>query len=319
MMRACDGLRVLGGCVVVVSVLAGCETLLTEPAPSRSPVTVSFQIDGAPAGGVADAFAKVRSVGVRFTRPDGATRDTAFLVRPVDGTIRIPVALEVQERVDALAIEAFLAFQGGVLFQGATTVAIEPGVPTSARVPLTPVPAGITTDRAVLSIPNIGDIVELSSSVLFASLDSIPGAERVWLSEDPSIVSVTPDGQASAVSAGQTRLVVQHGVFTDTLPARLALVDTVVVAPDPLPPVAVGESLQLVAALRDADGNELLGRPVAWASVDPDVASVDDTGLLVGLAPGTTEIVVGSGNAVTRLPLEVVPAATMSLVPRPGG
>ena len=299
------------GVALLVLGLAGCDLLMTEPVERGSRITVSFQIDGAPAGGVADAFAKVRTVGVRFTRPDGATRDTAFLVVPVDGSIRVPVSLEVEERVDALGIDAFLAFPQGVLFQGSSVVRIEPGVPTSARIPVVPVPAGVTADRDLLSIPNVGDVRFLRSAVLFASLDSIPGAPRSWFSDDPSVITVTPEGEAEAVGFGQTRLVVQHGNFADTVLAGLAVVDTVLVTPEPIPTLLVGEVLQASATLTDGQGNELFGRPVDWRTVDAGIVSVDATGLLTGLQPGITELVVSSGQAVTRLPVEVVLAASL--------
>ena len=50
-------------------------------------------------------------------------------------------------------------------------------------------------------------------------------------------------------------------------------------------------TLQATATLRDAANNVLTGRPVTWnAPSNPAVASVSATGLITGIAPGTTTI-----------------------------
>ena len=54
--------------------------------------------------------------------------------------------------------------------------------------------------------------------------------------------------------------------------------------------VAVGRAAQLTATPRDAAGNPLPTRPVSWASSDADVAEVDATGMIGGVAEGPATI-----------------------------
>ena len=54
--------------------------------------------------------------------------------------------------------------------------------------------------------------------------------------------------------------------------------------------LVVGATVQLTVTTRDAGGNTLSGRSVAWASTTPTVASVSVTGLVIGVAAGSTYI-----------------------------
>jgi formylglycine-generating enzyme required for sulfatase activity len=54
----------------------------------------------------------------------------------------------------------------------------------------------------------------------------------------------------------------------------------------------VGVSLQLSATARDEDGVELSDRPLSWSSSNEQVATVDDSGLVTGVAEGTVTITV---------------------------
>lgn len=267
-------------------------------------VEVSFQLVDAPLGGSAAAFAKVRRATVRFARSDDTVRDTVLSVTPVDGVIRVPVALEIAERVDALGIGASLGNLTTTLFRGGTVVRIEPGEPTRAVIPVEPIPAGVVGPAPVVLIPNLGDPVQISSAVLFASDDTITGLEGTWLSENPQIISITPDGVATAFEFGQTRLAVSYDIFADTIVAVTSPVDTILVTPTELA-LLPGESAQLTPTLLDELGNVLLGRAVRWTTLDQAVAVVDASGLVFAVEPGTTDIVVTSEDAVTRVPVTV--------------
>src|SRR3990167_4867188 len=54
--------------------------------------------------------------------------------------------------------------------------------------------------------------------------------------------------------------------------------------------LAVGEATQLTATTRDASGNALTGRSVAWTSGASGVASVSSSGLVTAVGPGQAMI-----------------------------
>jgi len=52
--------------------------------------------------------------------------------------------------------------------------------------------------------------------------------------------------------------------------------------------IGVGATSQFIATPRDSMGNPLIGRAVAWSILNPTVATVSPSGVVMGLAPGIT-------------------------------
>src|SRR5207302_1230883 len=72
-------------------------------------------------------------------------------------------------------------------------------------------------------------------------------------------------------------------------PVPVAAVASVVVSPASAS-VPVGATVQLTASLKDASGNMLTGRTIAWATSAAGVATVSASGLVTGPAAGTATI-----------------------------
>ena len=87
-------------------------------------------------------------------------------------------------------------------------------------------------------------------------------------------------------------------------PEPVAAVD--VTAPDTR--LAVGQTLQLAVVVRDAGGEEIAGRQVAWTSSNEAVATVAN-GQVTGKAPGTVTITASAGGKQDQVELAVDPAA----------
>jgi len=84
--------------------------------------------------------------------------------------------------------------------------------------------------------------------------------------------------------------------------------------------VAVGGTAQYTATLRDASGNLLTGQLVTWASTDPAVATVNQSGLATAVAAGAATISATSGAANGTAAISVpapVPAPVASVVVTP--
>lgn len=79
--------------------------------------------------------------------------------------------------------------------------------------------------------------------------------------------------------------------------------------------VAVGTNLPLSVDLRDADGNKMYGVHVSWASEDPAIASVSQTGVVTGVRVGSVLISASARgkDAFARLTISPAPVASVRL------
>src|SRR5712692_624199 len=60
--------------------------------------------------------------------------------------------------------------------------------------------------------------------------------------------------------------------------------------------VVIGQTLQLTATVRDANGNQLSDRTVIWTTSAPTLASVSPSGLLTGLALADTVVITATSE-----------------------
>ena len=72
--------------------------------------------------------------------------------------------------------------------------------------------------------------------------------------------------------------------------------------------VAVGDAVQLRATPKTRQGQTLPGRPVSWASTNPDIAIVSETGLVTAMGPGTVTITASSADTSATGTVTVVAA-----------
>ena len=82
---------------------------------------------------------------------------------------------------------------------------------------------------------------------------------------------------------------------------------TLVEVSSPASDVAVGGTLQLTATARDAKGTILTGRPVTWTSGSLTTATVSASGLVTGVAAGSTAITTTIGGKTGSKTINVIP------------
>ncbi len=95
-------------------------------------------------------------------------------------------------------------------------------------------------------------------------------------------------------------------------------VATVEVVPDSAS-VPVGGITELVAVLKDADGNTLPSRPVNWSSSAPSVAITYGAGFVTGESEGVTTVVGEIGGLRDTARIAVTPAPAMAWPNEPPG
>jgi hypothetical protein len=75
--------------------------------------------------------------------------------------------------------------------------------------------------------------------------------------------------------------------------------------------VSVGASVQLAAELEDLEGRPVRGQRIAWSSDDPEIATVDGDGRVVGDRSGTTTIRARAGSAEGTAVVRVLTPASI--------
>ncbi|MBT8487424.1 MAG: hypothetical protein HKN72_11200 [Gemmatimonadetes bacterium] len=100
---------------------------------------------------------------------------------------------------------------------------------------------------------------------------------------------------------------------SDPDPVAVASVDVAPASSD----ILVGETVQLTATPKGANGETLTGRTVTWNSQDTDVATVSSSGLVTGVGEGVTDITATSDGRAGSAEVSVspVPVATVELDP----
>jgi uncharacterized protein YjdB len=145
-----------------------------------------------------------------------------------------------------------------------------------------------------------------------------------WVSSDPSIASVTPDGLITTVAPGNATITASitppngsPATQVVTLTVRDAVVESLQLTPTN-PSVAAGLSQQMTATavLSDEKFRDVTNQ-VSWVSSDPSIASVTPDGLITTVAPGnatiTASITTPDGSATQFVTLTVGNAVVTSL------
>jgi uncharacterized protein YjdB len=156
--------------------------------------------------------------------------------------------------------------------------------------PASPIVAGRTTTATAISRDAAGT--------------ELPSRSVTWHSSDTDVATIDPGtgivttlnpGNATIIATSEENTMITGQVALTVL-AAVATV-TVTLAESP---IVAGWRTNAIAVSRDAAGNQLSDRPVTWSSSQTNVATVDQTtGEVVGLAPGTTDIVAISQENTT--------------------
>jgi alpha-tubulin suppressor-like RCC1 family protein len=93
-----------------------------------------------------------------------------------------------------------------------------------------------------------------------------------------------------------------------TTPPPTASVSTIDLTPA-TSEVSLGKTTKLSATPRDASGNALSGRSISWTSSNANIASVDGTGMVTGVAAGSATITAASEGKSASASITVKPDA----------
>ncbi len=183
--------------------------------------------------------------------------------------------------------------------------------------PLAPEGGAVETVEIAPAAPEVetGGTLQLAATLRDAEGNALDGREVFWSSENDAVVRVSPSGMLTGVATGSARVAASsEGKSTvATVTVGAPSVASVVVAPAVVR-VPVRASLQLQATPYDRTGRVLAGRPIAWASSDPTVVTVDAAGVITSVRPGTASVTATSGSQQGRSEVTVIAGAATRVV-----
>ena len=157
-----------------------------------------------------------------------------------------------------------------------------------------------------------GTQTQLTAVVRDQSGTQVAGAGVVvtWQSGNASVATISSTGVVSGVSAGTSTITVSTGslLATAVLTVTPVPVASLSVSPSSVT-LDIGGTKALSATPRDAQGNWLTGRVVAWSTSNPTVATVSNDGLVTALGQGAATIAASSEGKTSAAQVAVNPPA----------
>jgi len=150
------------------------------------------------------------------------------------------------------------------------------------------------TPREV-SVASLGDTIRLVAKVLDQIGRVLPRAEVAWSSADTAVATVDGSGLVTAAGNGSANVTATSGPASGSAGVTVAQVVAAVAVMPAADTLLPGDTLRLSARAFDGNGHAVAVAEFAWSSSDVSVASVDETGLVLAVAPGEAAIRAVSG------------------------
>src|SRR6266513_2842283 len=190
----------------------------------------------------------------------------------------------------------------------------------TVNVSLAPV-ASVTVSPSAANIAITGT-VQLTATPLDANGNPLTGRAISWSSSNNNIATVNGSGLVTGVTAGSVTITATSEGQSGT--ASITVADAPVASVTVTPPsasVPAGQTVQLTATLKDANGNVLTGRTVTWASNNTTVATVNSNGLVTTKVAGSATITATSEgqSGTAAITVTPVPVASVTVTPATAG
>ena len=176
--------------------------------------------------------------------------------------------------------------------------------------------AVVTVEQRVsaVTVSAVADtVVERDTLRLFAEATDANGnvvgdALFAWESSNTLVATVDQTGLATGVGAGRSRITATSSGVSGSMvvEVRRAVPASVVVTPDSVNLTALGDTVRLMAEVRDQSGRLMPEEAVTWATEDGTVAAVNADGLVTASGNGTTTVTATAGEVSGRAVVTIV-------------
>jgi len=155
----------------------------------------------------------------------------------------------------------------------------------------------IAMDQPQAQLTSKGASVTLRATPKDEKEQAVPDVQLTWSSSEPSVAAVDANGKVTAAKSGKTVITAKAGEISGTTQVNVSIPTSLVLTPPMVSLTGVGQTMLLQKTVKDDNGAAIVNQAVMFSSSDPNVAAVDNNGMVRGI---------GAGNAV-------ITARTMAL------
>jgi uncharacterized protein YjdB len=235
----------------------------------------------------------------------GSSVQLSAVARDAAGNVLAGRAITWSSSGDGIATVDASGLVRGIAVGGATITATSEGVSGTSAITVALVPVAAVAVTPATAGVLVGGTVQLAASVRDAAGNVLTGRAVTWTTSADAIATVSASGLVRGIAPGNATITATSEGISGTSVITVALVPvaTVTVAPASAT-LEVGSTRQLTATPRDASGNVLTGRSIAWTTNASAVATVSTSGVVTAVAAGNATITatsegVGGTSAIT--------------------
>lgn len=197
------------------------------------------------------------------------------------------------------------------------------GIPATVFVACSDTPTSTASVSAIeLTTPaqslRAGTTLTLTAKVTDASGKQLDNVAIYWSSSNTAVATVSNTGVVTANIAGPVTIAAT--ALGKSATSAITVLDREVASVQISPAavsVRIGTTVPLAAQAFDGEGSALAGRSIAWSSSNTSIATVNNQGVVTGVAAGATTITATSEGKIGTAAVTVTlnPVATVTIAP----
>lgn len=172
-----------------------------------------------------------------------------------------------------------------------------------------PVATSITIEPSAHTIESIGDTLQLAAVVLDQRENAMMDVTVTWSSGDEAVATVDENGLVTAVDNGMAEITAQAGDAMGTAAITVSQVPaniSIEVDAEDTTLTEIGQTLQLMVSVSDANDEPISEPSVTWMSSDEAVVTVDEDGLVTAAGNGMADVMAASGDVSAMVSITVM-------------
>ncbi|MCY3555674.1 MAG: Ig-like domain-containing protein [Gemmatimonadetes bacterium] len=172
-----------------------------------------------------------------------------------------------------------------------------------------PVPTTVTIEPAAHTFEAIGDTLQLAAVVLDQRENAMMDVTVTWSSGDEAVATVDENGLVTAVDNGMAEITAEAGDAMGTAAITVSQVPaniSIEVDAEATTLTEIGQTLQLMVSVSDANEEPISEPSVTWMSSDEAVVTVDEDGLVEAVGNGMADVMAASGDVSDMVSITVM-------------